>query len=49
MFTNVACAIGLKCEHIEGSTKFSFQTQFLQFVWISKNKIHSKINTSLTP
>jgi hypothetical protein len=21
---------------------FSFQTQFLQFVWISNNKIHSK-------
>jgi len=33
-----------KCEHIEGSTDFSFQTQFLQFVWISSNKIHSKIN-----
>jgi hypothetical protein len=33
-----------KCEHIEGSTDFSFQTQILQFVWISSNKIHSKIN-----
>jgi len=42
MFTSVAYAFGLKCEHIEGSTDFSFQTQFLQFVWISKNKIHSE-------
>jgi len=33
-----------KCEHIEGSTDFSFQTQILQFVWISSNKIHPKIN-----
>jgi len=33
-----------KCEHIEGSTDFSFQTQSLQFVWISSNKIHPKIN-----
>jgi hypothetical protein len=32
IFTSVACAIGPKCEHIEGSTDFSFQTQFLQFV-----------------
>ncbi len=32
-----------KCEHIEGSTDFSFQTQILQFVWISSNKIHPKI------
>jgi hypothetical protein len=31
-----------KCEHIEGSTDFSFQTQFLQIVWISSNKIYSK-------
>jgi len=31
-----------KCEHIEGSTDFSFQTKFLQFVWISNSKIHSK-------
>ncbi len=30
----------LQCEHIEGSTDFSFQTQFLQFVWIPSNKIH---------
>jgi hypothetical protein len=30
-----------KCEKIEGSTDFSFLTQFLQFVWISNNKIHS--------
>jgi hypothetical protein len=29
---------------MEGSTDISFQTQFLQFVWISSNKIHSKIN-----
>jgi hypothetical protein len=28
-----------KCEHIEGSTDFSFPTQFLQFVSISSNKI----------
>jgi hypothetical protein len=33
-----------KCEHIENSSNFSFQTQFLQFIWISNNKIHSKIN-----
>jgi hypothetical protein len=33
-----------KCERIEGSTNFSFQTQILQFVWISSNKIHLKIN-----
>ncbi len=33
-----------KCEHMEGSTDISFQTQFLQFVWISSNKIHSRIN-----
>jgi hypothetical protein len=31
-------------EHIEHSNDFSFQTLFLQFVWISNNKIHSKIN-----
>jgi hypothetical protein len=31
-----------KCEHIEVSTNFSFQIQFLQFVWISCNKIYSK-------
>jgi hypothetical protein len=33
-----------QCEHIEGSTDFAFQTQFLQFVWISSNKITSKSN-----
>jgi hypothetical protein len=33
-----------KCEHIEGPTDFSFQTQFLQFIWISSNKIQLKIN-----
>jgi hypothetical protein len=36
-----------KCEHIESSTDFSFQTQFLQIVWnnINKiNKIHSRID-----
>jgi hypothetical protein len=33
-----------KYEHIKGSTVSSFQTQFLEFVWISSNKIHSKIN-----
>jgi hypothetical protein len=33
-----------QCEHIEGSTAFAFQTQFLQFVWISSIKITSKIN-----
>ncbi len=42
--TSVACAIALKCEHIEGSTDFSLQTQFLQLVWIFSSKIHSKIN-----
>jgi hypothetical protein len=31
-----------KCAHIEGSTDFSFQTQFLQFFRIFSNKIHSK-------
>jgi hypothetical protein len=25
-------------------SEFSFQTRFLQFVWISNNKIHSKNN-----
>jgi hypothetical protein len=35
-----------KYEHIEGLADFSFQIQFLQFVWISSNNIHSKINTS---
>ncbi len=38
------CHWPTKCEHMEGSTDISFQTQFLQFVWISSNKIHSKIN-----
>ncbi len=33
-----------KCEHIEALSEFSFQTRFLQFVWISNNKIHSKNN-----
>jgi hypothetical protein len=27
-----------------GSMDFSFQTQFLQFIWIFSTKIHSKIN-----
>jgi hypothetical protein len=33
-----------QCKHIEGSTDFAFQTQFLQFVWISSNKITFKSN-----
>jgi len=38
--------VGPKCERIEepASTAISLQTQFLQFVWISSNKIHLKIN-----
>jgi len=34
IITSIAYAIAStsKCEHIEGSTDFSFQTQFLQFV-----------------
>jgi hypothetical protein len=32
------------CEHVDGSTTFSFQTQFLQFVWIFSNKIHLNVN-----
>jgi len=42
--TSVACAVGPGVITIEGSSDFSFQTQFLQFVWISSNKIYSKIN-----
>jgi hypothetical protein len=44
--TSVACAMGPKCEHIgrPASNASSLQTQILQFVWISRNKIHSKIN-----
>jgi hypothetical protein len=35
---------------LRGSTNFfSLKTQFLQFVWICSNKIHSKINISSTP
>ncbi len=37
-----------KCEHIEGLTKFSFQTQFLQFVWISNNKIKHQYLSQLS-
>jgi hypothetical protein len=37
-----------QCEHFEGSTDFLFQTQFLQIVWISSNKIHSNINILCT-
>jgi hypothetical protein len=45
--TSVASTMAPKCEHIGGpaSTAISLQTQiFWQFVWISSNKIHSKIN-----
>jgi hypothetical protein len=31
-----------KVSKFEGSTDFSFETQFLQFVWIYNNKIHWK-------
>jgi len=37
------CCCWPKCEYIESSTDFSFQTQFLKFIWTSNNKIHSKI------
>jgi hypothetical protein len=37
-----------QCEHFDGSTDFSFQTQFLQFICISRNKIHSQMNITLT-
>jgi hypothetical protein len=43
--TSVTCALSPSVnEHIEGSIDFSFKNQFLQFVWIFNNKIHSKIN-----
>jgi hypothetical protein len=29
---------------MKGFTDFSLQTQFLQFIWISSNKMHSKVN-----
>ncbi len=34
-----------KFGNVNGSTDFSFQTHFLQFVWISSDKIHSKVNS----
>jgi hypothetical protein len=44
MNISVACAIGPSVNALKAKLIFPSKTQFLRFIWISSNKIHSKIN-----
>ncbi len=45
---SVACAVGPSANTWMGSTEFSFQTQFLQFVWIPMQQSSLKKSISFT-
>ncbi len=44
MVTSVACVVGPSVNTLRAQLIFPSKPNFLQFVWISNNKIHSKIN-----
>jgi hypothetical protein len=44
LMMSVTSVVGPSVNTLMAQLIFAFRTQFLQFVWISSNKIHSKIN-----